>query len=82
MLAISNRCGATSMKKSEPEFDQWTDQNHVPYFPVSGRERQKYSEIPPLRRNFNMLWHSIQKIFGHPHKTELVKRGSASTFLS
>ncbi len=52
------------MRNVEPEFDQWTDQNHVPYFPNPQAESQRNTSAPHLNKGLNLLWHSILKLFG------------------
>lgn len=61
------------MRAKEPEFDQWTDQNHMPYVPGMGRESQKLSSPPALPKRLNLLWHGILRFLGLSEE-----RGSAS----
>jgi len=70
------------MKRQEPEFDQWTDQNHMPYCPSSGAESQGISSHPSFRLSFKLIWHGVLKLFGHSQSPVGAKRNSTKAFLS
>jgi hypothetical protein len=74
MFAFPNFSGAVFMKKREPEFDQWTDQNHVPFRPALFTESQRNSSAEFTRRGLNLLWHNVLKFFGHVPVLGSVKR--------
>ena len=70
------------MKRQEPEFDQWTDQNHVPYCPSSDAESQGKSDNRSFRDSFKLIWHCVLKLFGHSQSPGGAKRNSTKAFLS
>ena len=70
------------MKRQEPEFDQWTDQNHIPYFPNFSSESHEITDTGTLRKSFNLLWHGVLKLFKHSQTTCLHRKESTRAFLS
>lgn len=70
------------MKRIDPEFDQWTDQNHVPYCPATAGQSQEISNAAPAKHGLNMLWHSVRKLFGHSHAVGHINRKKSKAFLS
>jgi hypothetical protein len=70
------------MKRQEPEFDQWTDQNHVPYCPSGGTEIPANSTHRHFRDSFNLIWHGVLKLFGRSQSPRVTKRNSSRAFLS
>lgn len=70
------------MKRPEPEFDQWTDQNHVPYRPDSESETQMISNGGSLKHSFNLIWHGVLKMFKHSQSLDVAKKDPSRAFLS
>gem|GEM_PF-5800260 len=70
------------MKRHEPEFDQWTDQNHVPYCPRTSVESQRISSVPFGRRSFNLIWHGVLKLFGHSQTAGTTHKNFSGPYLS
>jgi hypothetical protein len=70
------------MRRKEPEFDQWTDQNHLPFCPISGTESQNISSNRSFRKSFKLIWHGVLKLFGHSQSLGVEKRKSSRAFLS
>jgi hypothetical protein len=52
-----------NMKRPEPEFDQWTDQNHVPFCPGLTRQIQKNSIAHTVKFNVKLMWHCVLRLF-------------------
>jgi hypothetical protein len=70
------------MKRQEPEFDQWTDQNHLPYYPHFSTESHEITSSGSFRKGFNLLWHGVLKLFKHSQTLGVHKKQTSRAFLS
>lgn len=70
------------MKRIDPEFDQWTDQNHLPYRPLQFGQSQGISKATPSPRSMNLLWRSVRKLFGRSHAVDHITQPNSKPFLS
>jgi hypothetical protein len=70
------------MKKIEPEWDQWTDQNHVPFCPGSHGKSQEITNTPRSKKSFSLLWHFIEKLFTPSSKVRSGQSKPSGPYLS
>ena len=51
--------------KAQPEFDQWTDQNHVPFCDMLRAKNSENSTSSHSRHRLSMLWQNIKGWWSH-----------------
>jgi hypothetical protein len=70
------------MKRFEPDFSEWTDQNHVPFLQQIAAQSQNKSGSQTRSHGLNMLWHNVLKFFSHPTRGGSVKKRTMPPYLS
>ncbi len=58
--------------KPEPDFEQWTDQNHVPYCGMLSAKTPEFSTSSHRQNFFKMLWQSVTRWVAPSHTSGIV----------
>jgi hypothetical protein len=74
--------GGRVMKHYEPDFAQWTDQNHMPFLNQVLAQSQNNSNNQPAAHGFNMLWRNVLKFFNHSRTGGSARKSGTPPYLS
>jgi len=58
--------------KPQPDFEQWTDQNHVPYCGGLSGKNLEITTSSHRQNIFKMLWHNIARFVTPQHHSGIV----------